>query len=208
MKYYFSKLNKEGREIYKKIYFSLENFEEKITVKGKTEFVKDIYYMVINDNPMMFYVNPYQIAAANGRYYLIGNYDKYDNVSHYRLDRIMSIELLEAKQKPQKKVIGLENGFDLPKHMAEHIYMFSGESEVVTFRLKKYLLNDVMDFFGSEISFFDETEDSVSARVKVNRSAMQKWALQYALHAQILSPASLVEAVKHDLIKAYGLYSN
>ena len=40
MKYYFSKLNKEGREIYKKIYFSLENFEEKITVKGKTEFVK------------------------------------------------------------------------------------------------------------------------------------------------------------------------
>ena len=57
MKYYFSKLNKEGREIYKKIYFSLENFEEKITVKGKTEFVKDIYYMVINDNPMMFYVN-------------------------------------------------------------------------------------------------------------------------------------------------------
>ena len=155
-----------------------------------------------------YIVNPYQIVAANGRYYLIGNYDKYYNVSHYRLDRIMSIELLEAKQKPQRKVIGLENGFDLPKHMAEHIYMFSGESEVVTFRLKKYLLNDVMDFFGSEISFFDETEDSVSARVKVNRSAMQKWALQYALHAQILSPASLVEAVKHDLIKAYGLYSN
>ena len=79
---------------------------------------------------------------------------------------------------------------------------------MITKKKKKYLLNDVMDFFGSEISFFDETEDSVSARVKVNRSAMQKWALQYALHAQILSPASLVEAVKNDLIKAYGLYSN
>lgn len=33
-----------------------------------------------------YIVNPYQMVASNGRYYLIGNYDKYDNVSHYRLD--------------------------------------------------------------------------------------------------------------------------
>lgn len=37
---------------------------------------------------------------------------------------------------------------------------------------------------------------------------MQKWALQYALHAQILSPISLVEAVKKDLAKACSLYMN
>ena len=116
--------------------------------------------------------------------------------------------MIEQHQKPQEKVKGLENSFSLPKHMAEHIYMFSGDSEVVTFRLQKYLLNDVMDFFGSEISFFDETEDSICARVRVNRSAMQKWALQYALHAQILSPTSLVEAVRRDLAVAYNLYTN
>ena len=118
----------------------------------------------------------------------------------------MSIELLEQKQKLQKNVKGLEKGFNLPKHMAEHIYMFSGDSEVVTFRFKKYLLNDVMDYFGSEVTFFDETEENISARVKVNRSAMQKWALQYALHAKILSPSNLAEAVKNDLEKAYNSY--
>ena len=155
-----------------------------------------------------YLVNPYQMVATNGKYYLVGNYDKYDNISHYRIDHIRDIQLVDHPVKSQKKVKGFEQGLNLPKHMAEHIYMFSGESEVVTFRLKKYLLNDVMDFFGSEISFFDEAEDSISARVKVNRSAMQKWALQYALHAQILSPVSLVEAVKNDLIKACGLYSN
>ena len=84
--------------------------------------------------------------------------------------------------------------------------MFSGDSEVVTFRFKKYLLNDVMDYFGSEVTFFDETEENISARVKVNRSAMQKWALQYALHAKILSPSNLAEAVKNDLEKAYNSY--
>lgn len=31
----------------------------------------------------------------NGHYYLIGNYDTHDNVSHYRLDRMTSVEILE-----------------------------------------------------------------------------------------------------------------
>lgn len=200
----------------KLIFYVIEILDEAINKKQQVKFTYGSYASDKRLHPRCnadgavkeYLVNPYQIAAANGRYYLIGNYDKYDNVSHYRLDRIMSIELLEQHQKPQEKVKGLENGFSLPKHMAEHIYMFSGDSEVVTFRLKKYLLNDVMDFFGSEISFFDETEDSICARVRVNRSAMQKWALQYALHAQILSPTSLVEAVRRDLAVAYNLYTN
>ena len=147
------------------------------------------------------------MAAANGRYYLIGNYDKYDNISHYRVDRIIDIEVLETPQKPKKEIKEVENGFNLFRHMSEHIYMFSGDSATVTFRFKKYLLNDVIDFFGSEINFFDEKEDTVCARVKVNLSAMRKWAVQYALHAKILTPSSLVEGVKSDLVQALENYN-
>ena len=97
------------------------------------------------------------------------------------MDRITDIELLATSIKPMKQVKGLEHGFNLPKHMAEHIYMFSGDSTHVAFRLKKYLLNQIIDWFGSEIEFFDETEDEVTAKVYVNYTAMRKWALQYAL---------------------------
>ena len=31
--------------------------------------------------------------------------------------------------------------------MAEHVYLFAGESGLVTFRAKKYLLNDIIDWF-------------------------------------------------------------
>lgn len=153
-----------------------------------------------------YIVNPYQIAVTNGQYYLICNYDKYDNIAHYRLDRIRNIEMLDAPIKPAKQVKGLENGFDLPKHMAEHLYMFAGESGLVTFRIKKYILNDVIDWFGEEITFFDETEDEVCVRVSVNYEAMRRWAMQYALHAKILSPASLAEQVKADLKSAMENY--
>ena len=66
-----------------------------------------------------------------GFYYLIGNYDKYDNISHYRLDKMTCVEMLAEKVKPQNQVTGLEQGLDLPKHMAEHIYMFGGESVAI-----------------------------------------------------------------------------
>lgn len=153
-----------------------------------------------------YVVNPYQIAAANGRYYLICNYDKYDDVANYRLDRITNIKLLPTPAKPMEKVKGLENGFDLPKHMAEHIYMFAGESGIVTFRAKKYLLNDIIDWFGGGVTFFDETDEEVSVRVRVNFAAMRRWALQYALHTKILSPEPLSEQVRNDIKEATENY--
>lgn len=159
-----------------------------------------------NGKPREYIVNPYQIAATNGRYYLICNYDKYDDIGNYRLDRITDIKLLDTPAKPIRKVKGLKNGFDLPRHMAEHVYMFAGESETVTFRMKKYLINDVVDWFGNDIEFSDESEDEVSAKVYVNLAAMRKWAMQYAVHMRVLSPQSLVDEVKADIKTAMNNY--
>lgn len=161
-----------------------------------------------NGNIKEYIINPYQIAATNGRYYLICNYNKYDNVSNYRLDRITNIKLLDTPVKPQNKVKGLENGFNLPKHMAEHLYMFSGDSIPVTFVAKKYLLNDLLDWFGKDITFTDENETEVTVRVNVNEQAMRRWAMQYALHIKILSPVSLAEQMKENLTAALQKYNN
>ena len=42
-----------------------------------------------------YVVNPYQMAAKEGKYYLICNYDKYDDISNYRVDRITKVEKLD-----------------------------------------------------------------------------------------------------------------
>lgn len=137
-----------------------------------------------------YLINPYQMAAVNGRYYLICNYDPYEEVSHYRLDRIADIHLLDTPAKDRARVRGLEQGLHLPRHMAEHIYLFSGEAIRVRFRFEKRILNDVMDWFG-EIRLFGETESTIDAEVRVNREAMLCWAMQYGRYAEVLSPADL-----------------
>ena len=84
--------------------------------------------------------------------------------------------------------------------------MFAGPSETVTFRLKKSLVGDVIDWFGQEVEFFQETETEVTARVYVNLEAMRRWALQYALYVRVLSPQSLVKEVRQDLRTAMAQY--
>lgn len=153
-----------------------------------------------------FVVNPYQMAATNGRYYLICNYDGKPNLANCRLDRITNIHLLDTPAKPKEQVQGGKN-FSLPKHMAEHLYMFSGESVPVTFRMNKDILNDVIDWFGSDIIFSDETEGEVTARVTVNKRAMRYWARQYCGTVKLLSPPDLVETVKSDLQWALEQYN-
>ena len=81
----------------------------------------------------------------------------------------------------------------------EHIYMFSGESIRVKVKAKKYILSEIFDWFGKEVQFMDETDDEVTCSVYVNEMSMRKWALQYALHVKVLSPQTLVDAVKDDL---------
>lgn len=152
-----------------------------------------------------YIVNPYQMAATNGRYYLICNYDNHPEVAHCRLDRITNIRLLDTPRKPEDEVVGLK-GWTLPKHMAEHLYMFGGESVRVSFRMKMKIIDDVIDWFGSDIVFTDETEDEVTAHVTVNWHAMRHWALQYCRHVRILSPSDLTEHVQQDLAEALKRY--
>ena len=198
----------------KQLFYTIEVLDEAIT-RGRQVAFRYLTYGLDkklrprtdkDGNVREYIINPYQIAAANGRYYLICNLDGKEDVSNYRLDRIADIRLLDSPAKPAKKVKGLENGVDLPRHMAEHIYMFQDESAPVTFRFKKYIINDVMDWFGNDIQFSDETEDEATARVTVNLEAMRLWAMQYGRHVTVLSPQSLVDTVAADLKEAAEKY--
>lgn len=198
----------------RQLFYTIEILDQAITKGRQVSFYYNEYHtdkmlhprIDHEGNVRTYIVNPYQMAAVNGRYYLICNYDKYDDVSNYRVDRITDIKLLETPLKPMKKVKGLEHGLNLPKHMAEHVYMFTGESVPVTFRAKKYLLTDLFDWFGKEMRFTDETEDEVTVRVTVNLDAMRKWALQYALHVKVLKPERLVDMLKEDVKRAAEQY--
>ena len=154
-----------------------------------------------------YVVSPYQMAAKEGKYYLICNYDKYDDISNYRIDRIVDIELLDENAKPFEKLKGSDGKrLDLAKYMREHVYMYSSNSSRVKIRVVKAMISDVIDMFGNEVKFYDETEDTVCINVCVNEASMVQFAQSYAPDVEILEPVALRKEVKERLRKAYKAY--
>ena len=200
----------------KALFYTIEILDEAISKKKRVQFhyiseygtdKKPRLHKNQDGSTTIYKVNPYQMAATNGRYYLICTHKYYDNVSNYRIDRIVDIKLLEGERvTPMKEIPSLKNGLDLPKHMAENIYMFGGEGISARFRAKKYIIKDILDWFGQDVKFTNESDDEVDVNVRVNQDAMLYWSLQYGEHITVLSPESLRERVRDAAKTIYDNY--
>ena len=140
-----SNLPELNRTTNKQAMYSLDTINDAISGKKKISFTYNIVGTDFKLHPKReepYIVNPYQIVANNGKFYLIGNYDKYDNVVHFRIDKMTEVRMLDEKIKPMKEVPELANGLNLPKHMAEHIYMFSGSSEIFKLKTTKDMMSE------------------------------------------------------------------
>ena len=95
----------------------------------------------------VYIISPYQMAAKEGKYYLICNYDKYDDISNYRLDRITELKILDEPAKPFEH-LKWANGrtLDLATYMKEHPYMYAGDNVRAVFRVAKAMEQFALNF--------------------------------------------------------------
>jgi len=154
-------------------------------------------------------VNPYYVGIANGRYYLIGNNDKYENTTNFRIERITGIEILDSKRKPKEKIADFKDGQDMSKHMLEHVYMFSGKSAGVILKVDPKGINDVIDWLGKDIGIRkDKDSDFLLVDTVTNMQAMKYWAVQFGEIVEVLEPQELRDEVKAALEKISSKYNN
>ncbi len=168
---------------------------------------KKLHPKLVDGEPMVRVVNPYHMVANNGRFYLMCNYDEYDNATNVRIDKITDIEILDTPRKPKKNVNGLK---DEPSTIAEQLYMQPGKPERIVFRASnnENTISTVVDWFGQSVKFRDEDEKSIICEVKTNPSAMRFWAMQYSDYVEILEPESLREEIRISLRESWRKYND
>jgi len=155
---------------------------------------------------LRYVVSPYQMINNKGKYYLIGNYDEHDDVSHYRLDRITDVEILKENRKPMKTIKGLEKGFNIQEYISEHVYMYSGESERIKLCTNENMMDTLIDSFGKDFRVeFGEGSDII-VTLKCNPNAIFYWAMQYGNNVEVLEPESMRERIKKTSLAVYKKY--
>ena len=199
------------------LFYTLEILDEAITLKKKVKF-KYLDYRTdkklhpkenYQGNPKEYVVSPYQMVARESKYYLICNYDKYNDISNYRVDRISDIAILDESVKPFDSLEGSGGTrLDLSKYMAEHIYMYSGKVSRVTFIIGKQMISDVLDMFGMDVLFLDETDYDVTVQAYVSELAVKQFAKSFAPDVLILAPKHLADEIVEEAKKTIKAYND
>lgn len=165
------------------------------TVKKEKEFRKE---------GKRYVTSPYALSWDNENYYLIAFSEKYQNYTHYRVDRMSDIEIVN-----QKRVIPPANKhLDLADYSKKAFNMYNGSEETVELQFDNSLINVVIDRFGQNI-FLQKADDySFVIKTKVLVSpTFFAWMFQFNDKAKILSPEHVVQRYLNKLDGAKKMHA-
>ena len=104
--------------------------------------------------------------------------------------------------KPARELLNQNNfitdfvgNLNLPKHMAEHIYMFSGKSIRVKFWTDDFMMNCLVDWFGKDFNILQNKDDTILVEVNVNEHAIKYWVMQFGEFVEVVTPVTLREEI-------------
>lgn len=193
------------RELYhtenKQAFINMDIVQEAIDKNKQIQFIYNTYGVDKRLHPRRekpYVVSPYQIVNRE-KPFLICNTKYFDNISTYRIDNMTEIQILEEKSRPIRELEGLEYGFNLSKHMAEHVYMFTDKVSLVKLRVQKSMISQLIDYFGTDFTVREETENEIIIHLRSSEQAMIFWAMQYGDYVEVLEPESIRNRVKDSI---------
>lgn len=220
-KYFHSEISKIDMDIYGKcenreIIMTLEHIGSAISDGKQISFhycdcgidgtLK--YRLDSNGKKKQYTVNPYQLISQNGHSYLICNLPQYDDLTHFRIDRIKDCVPLDTPLKSLRMLKGFETGIRLSEYVKAHPNLWSGEPVHITFQCKKYMMNDIVDSFGTNLRIEELLDNMMKVYVQASESSMLHWAIQFADAVEVLSPQSLREQIADTLRNALKKYDS
>ncbi len=116
------------------------------------------------------------------------------------------VKMLDEKVKPMKEISELKDGLNLPKHMAEHIYMFGGPSAAIQLKTTADMMTELTDWFGTDFTIMKQKGEEITIRLICNENAMRYWSLQYGPYVEVLKPESLRNKIREDVQGMYRKY--
>jgi predicted DNA-binding transcriptional regulator YafY len=178
-----------------KIYYNVDMIHQAISNKKQIAFK---YYDYTIDKKKQYrkdgnkyMASPYALTWDNENYYLISYYEKYQGITHFRVDKMEDIEILELKS--------LDIEINIAEYSKKIFSMFVGEEETVRIRFDNSLLGVVIDRFGKDTLIYKIDDNNFMAILKVELSPpFLGWIFQFGDKVKIISPENVVEDfIKH-----------
>lgn len=157
--------------------------------------------------------HPYATLCYNGNFYLIGSTFDYNQLRHYRIDRITSMKLIEAsKRTPLSKIEECKDkGYiDLSLYAREHLNMWNGRITPIIFKADKSIMNYIWDSFGeyANIREVPNEPDKVIFKIMTAIDGAKVFAKQFCTACEVLEPVWLRDELRQEFKVVAEKYMN
>ena len=143
--------------------------------------------------------SPLSLVYAEEKYYLVAYDEDAQTVKHFRVDKIISLSILEEAATPLE--------FDAPSFARKTFSMYGGEDVNVVLRGKESLVGTLMDHFGTDIFLHPDDAGYFKAGVMVSVSpTFFGWLMGLGDGIEILKPSWVRDAFKEHVKKVLRLY--
>lgn len=187
------------------IYYNVDIIHDAIADDRKITFQYFDYDLdkkkVYRKNGERYMESPVALTWDDENYYMITYKEKYNNYTHYRVDKMEHIEPCdERRMLPDTK-------FDLSSYVKATFQMFSGTEKDVSILFDNSLVGVVYDRFGVNIPMSKKGDNHFLCRVKVAVSPQfLSWVMSFGDKAKIVSPMDVVEEMQLLLAKISDQY--
>ena len=195
-----------AKTINETVYYSIDQIHHAIGEGKKIAFKYFDYDVekkrVFRRQGELYLATPVNLCWNNDNYYLIAYSAKYDDFTHYRVDRMSGVDVLgEDGDKFDK------GKFNIAEHAKRAFGMYDGEVVRARLAFDKSLVNVVLDHFGKDVLILPSAEGWFEISVHVSISPVfLAWVFQYGNCAAIKEPNSLILAMRELAEKSIQRY--
>lgn len=206
-------IDKQAKCNNEEILYSIDAIHRAIALKRRIFFTYH-HTTLIDSRPRSwagkeFELSPYALIWENDKYYLVGNYEKYDNLSHYRVDRMKKVEVLQKRVRSFEDVSPYRVRFNTADYVKRNFNMFGGESIVANLLCEARAIQILLDKFGQDISITKTEEGRYRVIIRVNLSeGLIEWLIQFGDIIEVVEPFELRTGVirkLEEIAKSYKL---
>lgn len=155
-------------------------------------------------------VNPYTVIWQNETYYLICNLDKYNNLTHFRLDRMENLNICNDEiSRDPKEFLGENPSLKIQEHVDTIINQFSGDLIRLKIEYNGSDLNLLYDFAGDNIRLIEKEDGVLLVSLEVqNSDGLINWLMQCSQYLKVLEPTDVKERLVHRFKEALEQYKD
>ena len=153
----------------------------------------------------LYHISPWGLLWDDENYYMIGFDSEAQKIKHYRVDKMLDIELSEEKRDGKDSFKKL----DMADYAKKSFGMFGGKDEKVRLLVHNDLAGVMIDRFGRDIMMIpaDDEHITINVDVRVSRQFLA-WVFSLGPQVKILGPAEVVTAMQEEtrrMVEQYGI---